>query len=91
MTYDLIGTIQEPTGVMLTDTEGNEYPEMRPVEGYHVNMLDTDEVADKIAPYIITVSTLVRVFAGRDDTVQLKFKDRDEWMSLGIEVVEEEV
>ena len=35
---DVVGTIQEPTGTMLTDDEGNEYPEMAPVDGWHVNM-----------------------------------------------------
>ena len=35
---DLVGTIYEPTGVTLTDAEGNEYPETAPVEGWHVNV-----------------------------------------------------
>jgi len=35
---DVVGTIQEPTGTMLTDDEGNEYPEMAPVSGWHVNV-----------------------------------------------------
>ena len=35
---DLIGTIFEPTGVMLTDDEGNEYPEQAAIPGYHVNI-----------------------------------------------------
>ena len=35
----LLGTLQEPTGETLTDGEGNEYPEMAPVPGYHVNVL----------------------------------------------------
>ena len=35
---DVVGTIQEPTGTMLTDDEGNEYPEMAPVDGWHVNI-----------------------------------------------------
>ena len=35
---DVVGTIQEPTGTMLTDDEGNEYPEMAPVSGWHVNI-----------------------------------------------------
>lgn len=30
-----------------------------------------------------------RVFAGRDDTICLRFKDREEWLSLGFENVEE--
>lgn len=35
---DLIGTIFEPTGKMLTDDEGNEYPEQVAIPGYHVNI-----------------------------------------------------
>ena len=35
---DAVGTIYEPTGTMLTDDEGNEYPEMAPVDGWHVNI-----------------------------------------------------
>lgn len=35
---DLVGVIYEPTGVMLTDAEGNEYPETAPVSGWHVNL-----------------------------------------------------
>ena len=34
----LLGTLYEPTGETLTDVEGNEYPEMAPVPGYHVNV-----------------------------------------------------
>ena len=35
---DVIGILQEPTGTMLTDEEGNEYPQMAPIEGWHVNV-----------------------------------------------------
>ena len=35
---DLVGTIYEPTGNMLTDDEGNEYPETAPADGWHVNV-----------------------------------------------------
>ena len=35
---DVVGTLQEPTGTMLTDEEGNEYPEMAPMAGWHVNI-----------------------------------------------------
>ena len=85
MTYDLVGTIYTPSGVVLTDEEGNEYNDMVAVDGYHVNMLDVD--MELVAPYIATVNTPSRVFAGRDDTVHLKFVDRDEWLSLGFENV----
>ena len=35
---DVVGVIHEPTGNMLTDAEGNEYPETAPVDGWHVNV-----------------------------------------------------
>ena len=35
---DVVGVLQEPTGTMLTDDEGNEYPETAPVSGWHVNI-----------------------------------------------------
>jgi hypothetical protein len=35
---DFVGTIYRPTGNMLEDLDGNEYPELAPLEGYHVNL-----------------------------------------------------
>ena len=35
---DVVGTLQEPTGTMLTDEEGNEYPEMQAMTGWHINI-----------------------------------------------------
>jgi hypothetical protein len=35
---DVVGTLHEPTGTMLKDDEGNEYPETAPVDGWHVNV-----------------------------------------------------
>ena len=87
MTYDLIGTIYKTSGVMLTDEEGNEYPEMVALEGYHVNTLPP--LDEKLEKFIVVPSTLSRVFAGRDDTICLKFSSRDEWLSQGYENVEE--
>ena len=88
MTYNILGAIYKPTGVTLTDKDGFEYPEMEQVEGYFVNVLDATE---ELKPYIVTPEQPVRKFAGRGDTVFLMFKDRDEWLSLGIEKIEEEV
>ena len=87
MIYDIIGTIYKPSGVLLTDEDGNEYPEMVALEGYHVNTLPP--LADGLEPYVVAPTTLSRVFAGRDDTVALKFSSRDEWLSQGYENVEE--
>jgi len=35
---DVVGTLQEPTGNTLTDDEGNEYPEMQDMTGWHINI-----------------------------------------------------
>lgn len=35
---DIVGVIYEPTGNTLTDDEGNEYPEMAPLDGWHINI-----------------------------------------------------
>lgn len=51
---DIIGPIYKATGVMLTDAEGVEYPEMVDVGGWHVNM--RGELPETIAPYKIVVS-----------------------------------
>ena len=56
---DDIGTIYRPTGTMLTDDEGIEYPEMAPIDGYHINLAlrpDVDVsglpvIAEPTAPY----------------------------------------
>ena len=86
MTYDLIGTISDPTGTTLTDDFGNGYSEMAPIAGYHVNVLEAEDISI-FSPFIIDVVTPVRAFSGRDDAVYLKFVDRDEWLALGIEEV----
>lgn len=90
MIYDVIGTIYKPSGVTLTDAEGNEYPEMVALDGYNVNVLPQEDMS-LVEPYIVVANTPSRVFAGRDDTVALKFANRDEWLALGIEVIEEEL
>ena len=35
---DVVGTLHEPSGAMLTDEEGNEYPEMQAMAGWHINI-----------------------------------------------------
>lgn len=35
---DNIGILNNPTGAMLVDENGNQFPEMTPVEGWHVNI-----------------------------------------------------
>ena len=35
---DFVGVIHKPTGKLLEDIDGNEYPELAPLGGYHVNL-----------------------------------------------------
>ena len=53
-------------------------------------MVDAGEQYSIIEPYVVSVNTPARVFAGRKDGKCLKFVDRDEWLELGIEVEEVE-
>ena len=45
---DDIGSIYAPTGKTLTDDEGNEYPEMAAVAGYHANLRKLSDKADTL-------------------------------------------
>lgn len=45
---DEVGTIYAPTGNTLTDDDGNEYPEIAPVQGYHLNLRKMRDEADSI-------------------------------------------
>jgi hypothetical protein len=51
---DIIGLIHKPTGTMLTDEEGIEYPEMADIGGWHVNM--RGELPEALKPFKITVT-----------------------------------
>ena len=62
LALDVIGLIYKPTGNMLTDDEGVEYPEMAPIEGWHANLITAEEVDD--LPVIVPPATPYRVFAG---------------------------
>ena len=35
---DVVGTIWKPTSIMLTDADGNQYPEMAALSGWHINL-----------------------------------------------------
>ena len=65
---DLVGVIYEPTGVTLTDAEGNEWPETAPLDGWHLNIrLLNDTMREAVeaidATYGVTPSTPSRVWA----------------------------
>lgn len=60
---DAIGVIYKPTGVMLKYGDGTEYPEMAPLDGWHVNVLVLpNENATPLEPYIVTPTNPVRVW-----------------------------
>ena len=62
MTIDIIGTIHKPTGTMLTDSDGIEYPEYAPITGYHINSTQTVPEWDQYQ--VFPSGTYHRVFAG---------------------------
>ena len=41
---DIVGVLQEPTGVTLTNDDGMEYPEMTTLDGWHVNIRLSSDV-----------------------------------------------
>ena len=41
---DVVGVLQEPTGVTLTNDDGMEYPEMTTLDGWHINIRLTGDV-----------------------------------------------
>ena len=45
---DVVGTIYKPTGNVVTDPDGNEIPEMAPLDGWHINirLMGDDRRAD---------------------------------------------
>jgi hypothetical protein len=64
---DLVDTIYKPTGNTLTDEEGNEYPEMAPLDGFHINIrLVGDAVRETVealdAQYGVTPNSPSRVW-----------------------------
>jgi hypothetical protein len=65
---DIVGVIYKATGVIMTDDEGNEYPETAPLDGWHVNLRllnDTMiEAADAVnSQYGVEPENPVRVWA----------------------------
>ena len=62
MTIDIIGTIHKPTGTMLTNSDGDEYPEFAPIPGHHIN--STQPVPNWEQYQVVPSGTYHRVFAG---------------------------
>ena len=59
---DMIGTIYQKSGTILTDDEGNEYPEMIAIDGFHAN-IKTDKVVTGL-PTIDAPQTPYRKWLG---------------------------
>lgn len=57
---DAVGTIYKPTGVML-QSEMGEYPQMAPINGYHVNLM-IDTLPVELDAYVINPVTPSRVW-----------------------------
>lgn len=61
---DVIGVIYKPTGVMLTNSDGTEYPETTALDGWHVNVFVLpDEDATALQDYIVTPMNPCRVWS----------------------------
>lgn len=66
---DTIGTIYKATGVMMKDKDGIEYPEMAPLDGWHVNVwVLPEEDAAPLQPYVIEPSNAVRCWGNEQAT-----------------------
>lgn len=59
---DIIGTIYKPSGNVLTGPEGEEYPEMVAVDGFHANMKAPAGIEG--LPEIVAPDTPYRKWAG---------------------------
>lgn len=59
---DVVGTIYKPTGKLIQSDEGFEYPEMAPLDGFHVNIL-SDGFDETLAAFVVTPAMPSRVFA----------------------------
>jgi hypothetical protein len=59
---DTIGIIYKPTGEMLLGEDG-EYPDMQPIDGWHVNVIVAeDEDAEALADYSVEPKQPMRVW-----------------------------
>ena len=66
VSIDFVDIIYKPTGVTLKSEDGMEYPEMKALDGYHVNLRLTDlpeALPDALAPYIVEPTSPSRVWA----------------------------
>ena len=62
MAVDVVGVIHKPTGSALQDADGNSYPEMAPIPGWHINL--SGSVPELSTFEIAAPATHSRIFAG---------------------------
>ena len=63
LSWDVIGVMHSKTGTMLTDSEGNQYPETTPIAGWYVNIRTKTALPVELVLYQIdTPTTPSRVF-----------------------------
>jgi hypothetical protein len=62
VSIDFVGVIHKPTGKMLKDEDGNEYPAFAAIDGYHVNVRAGEEIP-VLDTYKIEPKTPSRVWA----------------------------
>jgi len=63
---DILGVLREPSGTMLTNAEGEEFPELVNIPGWHINILwwsDDPETIPDLSAYVITPVNPQRTFA----------------------------
>lgn len=60
----VLGVITGETGITLKDDDGNEYPEMEEIQGYHANLRCNDaELLEGIQQLVIDVDSPSNVIA----------------------------
>ncbi len=61
---DVVGIIHKPTGKTLTTEDGIEFPEMAPIDGWHINVrMLNGELPESLRPFAVAPSAPARVFA----------------------------
>ena len=60
---DIIGTIYNPTGEIITNEDGFEVPVMVALDGYHVNVRHKEQ-APELDAYAVTPTNPRRIWAG---------------------------
>ena len=56
-----LGVIYRPTGMML-ESDGFEYPEMAPIDGYHINFIG--ELPEAATPFLVFPENPVNIYSG---------------------------